>query len=54
MSRMLDGKEALVVGATRGAGRGIAVELGAAGANAWRYVVEVQEPGKPADATGYR
>ena len=22
--------------------------------DAWRYVVEVQEPGKPADATGYR
>jgi hypothetical protein len=21
---------------------------------AWRYVVEVQDPGKPADATGYR
>ena len=22
--------------------------------DAWRYVVEVQDPGKPADATGYR
>ena len=22
--------------------------------DAWRYLVEVQEPGKPADATGYR
>jgi NAD(P)-dependent dehydrogenase (short-subunit alcohol dehydrogenase family) len=32
MSRKLDGKVALVAGATRGAGRGIAVELGAAGA----------------------
>ncbi|MFE7957491.1 SDR family oxidoreductase [Streptomyces sp. NPDC057413] len=32
MSRPLDGKVALVGGATRGAGRGIAVELGAAGA----------------------
>ncbi|MFD5585874.1 SDR family oxidoreductase [Streptomyces sp. NPDC127063] len=32
MSRPLDGKVALVAGATRGAGRGIAVELGAAGA----------------------
>ena len=29
---MLDGKVALVAGATRGAGRGIALELGAAGA----------------------
>ena len=32
MQRMLEGKVALVAGATRGAGRGIAVELGAAGA----------------------
>jgi NAD(P)-dependent dehydrogenase (short-subunit alcohol dehydrogenase family) len=32
MNRMLEGKVALVAGATRGAGRGIAVELGAAGA----------------------
>jgi NAD(P)-dependent dehydrogenase (short-subunit alcohol dehydrogenase family) len=32
MIRMLEGKVALVAGATRGAGRGIAVELGAAGA----------------------
>ena len=31
----LDGKVALVAGATRGAGRGIAVELGAAGAHVW-------------------
>lgn len=22
--------------------------------DAWRYIVEVQDPGKPADATGYR
>ena len=22
--------------------------------DAWRYIVEVEEPGKPADATGYR
>jgi hypothetical protein len=22
--------------------------------DAWRYLVEVQDPGKPADATGYR
>lgn len=106
----LTGKVALVAGATRGAGRGIAVELGAAGAtvyatgrttrerpseygraiaalaadpdrarwngrslssgglaqvygftdldgsrpDAWRYMVEVQEAGRPADATGYR
>lgn len=107
---------ALVAGATRGAGRGIAVELGAAGAtvyvtgrttrerrseydrpetiedtadmvtaaggtgiavptdhlvgglakeygftdldgtrpDAWRYIVEVQDAGKPANVTGYR
>jgi NAD(P)-dependent dehydrogenase (short-subunit alcohol dehydrogenase family) len=31
----LSGKVALVAGATRGAGRGIAVELGAAGATVW-------------------
>ncbi|GIH27397.1 short-chain dehydrogenase [Acrocarpospora phusangensis] len=35
MSRSLDGKVALVAGATRGAGRGIAVELGAAGATVY-------------------
>src|SRR5581483_2887618 len=35
MSRGLDGKVALVAGATRGAGRGIAVELGAAGATVY-------------------
>ncbi|WP_184569707.1 SDR family oxidoreductase [Streptomyces zagrosensis] len=34
-SRALDGKVALVAGATRGAGRGIAVELGAAGATVY-------------------
>ena len=22
--------------------------------DAWRYIVEVQDPGKPADTTGYR
>jgi len=22
--------------------------------DAWRYIVEVQDPGKPADVTGYR
>jgi hypothetical protein len=32
MNQVLEGKGALVAGATRGAGRGIAVELGAAGA----------------------
>ncbi|GLX01997.1 SDR family oxidoreductase [Microtetraspora sp. NBRC 16547] len=35
MSVALDGKVALVAGATRGAGRGIAVELGAAGATVY-------------------
>src|ERR687891_688027 len=35
MMRMLEGKVALVAGATRGAGRGIAVELAAAGATVY-------------------
>ena len=35
MSEVLKGKVALVAGATRGAGRGIAVELGAAGATVY-------------------
>src|SRR5688572_32162239 len=35
MSQALKGKVALVAGATRGAGRGIAVELGAAGATVY-------------------
>ncbi|HUC98340.1 MAG TPA: SDR family oxidoreductase [Candidatus Polarisedimenticolaceae bacterium] len=35
MSQVLKGKIALVAGATRGAGRGIAVELGAAGATVY-------------------
>src|SRR5881409_3321253 len=35
MSQPLEGKIALVAGATRGAGRGIAVELGAAGAEVY-------------------
>ena len=35
MNRTLNGKVALVAGATRGAGRGIAVELGAAGATVY-------------------
>jgi NAD(P)-dependent dehydrogenase (short-subunit alcohol dehydrogenase family) len=35
MNRMLEGRVALVAGATRGAGRGIAVELGAAGATVY-------------------
>ena len=35
MTRSLEGKVALVAGATRGAGRGIAVELGAAGATVY-------------------
>jgi NAD(P)-dependent dehydrogenase (short-subunit alcohol dehydrogenase family) len=35
MDKVLEGKVALVAGATRGAGRGIAVELGAAGATVY-------------------
>ncbi len=35
MQNRLDGKVALVAGATRGAGRGIAIELGAAGATVY-------------------
>ena len=35
MSQELEGKVALVAGATRGAGRGIAIELGAAGATVY-------------------
>ena len=35
MSNMLEGKVALVAGATRGAGRGIAVELAAAAATVY-------------------
>ncbi|MBX3468967.1 MAG: SDR family oxidoreductase [Planctomycetes bacterium] len=35
MERPLEGKVALVAGATRGAGRGVAVELGAAGATVY-------------------
>jgi len=35
LSQLLKGKVALVAGATRGAGRGIAVELGAAGATVY-------------------
>jgi NAD(P)-dependent dehydrogenase (short-subunit alcohol dehydrogenase family) len=35
MSQVLKGKVSVVAGATRGAGRGIAVELGAAGATVY-------------------
>jgi NAD(P)-dependent dehydrogenase (short-subunit alcohol dehydrogenase family) len=45
--RPLAGKIALVAGATRGAGRGIAVELGAAGATV--YVTGRSVRGKPSD-----
>lgn len=43
----LDGKVALVAGATRGAGRGIAVELGAAGATV--YVTGRSVAGRPSE-----
>ena len=39
--RPLDGRVAVVTGASRGAGRGIAVELGAAGATVYVMWVEV-------------
>ena len=50
MTGPLDGKVALVAGGTRGAGRGIAVELGAAGVEAARerHAASVDE--LPADA----
>jgi NAD(P)-dependent dehydrogenase (short-subunit alcohol dehydrogenase family) len=44
---MLEGKVALVAGATRGAGRGIAVELGAAGARV--YVTGRSTRGHPSE-----
>lgn len=47
MNRSLKGKVALVVGATRGAGRGIAVELGAAGATV--YCTGRSVRGRPSD-----
>ncbi|MGO0060401.1 hypothetical protein ACTID9_10375 [Brevibacillus fluminis] len=43
----LEGKVALVAGATRGAGDGSQPDC-------WRYIVEVQDAGKPANAAGYR
>ena len=49
--RSLVGKVALVAGGTRDAGRGIAVELGAASATVY---VTGRRAGKPADAMGYR
>lgn len=85
MSQALRNKVALVAGATLGAGRGIAIELGVAGATVYctgrttrpqhseynrpetieetadlvweaggEGMIEVQDAGKPADATGYR
>jgi NAD(P)-dependent dehydrogenase (short-subunit alcohol dehydrogenase family) len=47
MQRSLAGKVALVAGATRGAGRGIAIELGAAGATV--YVTGRSTRGQPSE-----
>ena len=46
--RSLAGRVALVIGASRGAGKGIAVELGAAGATV--YVTGRSRPGTPSSA----
>jgi len=46
MKTTLAGKVALVAGATRGAGRGIAVQVD--------HLVPDQDAGKPANLTGYR
>ncbi len=43
----LAGRVALVAGATRAAGRGNRPD-------AWRYLVEVRDAGRPADPAGYR
>ena len=43
-SALLEGKVALVAGATRGAGRGIAVQLGVAGATVMAPDMEALEP----------
>ncbi len=61
MSGSLTGKVALVAGATRGAGRGSGLareydftDLDGSQPDCWRYMVEVQDAGRPADPTGYR
>src|SRR3954470_7534344 len=47
MDKPLDGQVALVTGGTRGAGRGMAVELGAAGATVYVTGRTTRETGSP-------
>ena len=51
-TKPLTGKVALVAGATRGAGRGIAVELGAAGAMVYCTGRSTRERRSPGDHRG--
>lgn len=54
MTGPLDGRVGLVAGAARRAGRGIAVELGAAAVFCERVVVEPRERAPAADETSHR